>query len=291
MVDALTQRVFVSHAGADSAQAVAVADILTGSGIGVRFDRKELCLGDSFLSFMDSALADSDYCLLLWSRNAAQTPWVRMEWESALYRSIQEKRAFLVTGRLEDAAIPSLLAPRLRVDLFPELEPGIGQIAEMWGADRNAESATQRPVAGSKIGQPEDSGPNTVYVTSEAFGITVPVRVDLNAPAGLMLDRIITRAALPKVLQYEGRIGVRFTYTLMNGEEELDRAKSLAQQGVADRSVVWLKTRMTQFSDAAPLEGSVLNVTFRKAMFEASDPMIGAREEYRAAIRQAHLGA
>jgi hypothetical protein len=286
--------VFVSHAGADSLQAAAVADILTGSGIDTRFDRNELCLGDSFLSFMDSALADSDYCLLLWSRNAARTPWVRMEWESALYRSVEEKRAFLVTGRLEDAALPPLLAPRLRVDLFPELQPGIGQIVETWRADRNAESATLRPVAASPIGQPEDAEPNTVYITSEAFGITVPVRIDVNAPAGLLLDRIVARAALPKVWQYESRIGVRFTYTLMNGQQTLDRGKSLAAQNVEDRSVIWLKTRMSQFSDVEPIEGSALDVTFRGAVVsqpEKSDPMVRAREKYLAAIRQARLGS
>lgn len=290
----MAKQVFVSHAGADSTQAAAVADLLTGSGIEVRFDRKELCLGDSFLSFMDSALADSDYCLLLWSRNAAGTPWVRMEWESALYRSVEEKRAFLVSGRLEDAGLPPLLAPRLRVDLFPELQPGVGQIVETWRADRSAESATQRPVASSPIGRTEDAEPNTVYVTSEAFGITVPVRLDLNAPAGLLLDRILARASLPKVWQYEGRIGVRFTYTLMNGQQGLERAQSLAAQNVADRSVVWLKTRMAQFSEVEPMEGSTLDVTMRDAEVSQPgkpDPMVRAREKYMAAIHEAGLGA
>jgi hypothetical protein len=290
----LARQVFVSHAGADSARAAGVADILTGCGIDVRLDRRELCLGDSFLSFMNSALADSDYCLLLWSQNAAKTPWVQMEWESALYRSVEEKRAFLVTGRLEDAALPPLLAPRLRVDLFPELQPGIGQIVTTWLADRDAESVTQRAVAASPIADPHDAEPNTVYVTSEAFGITVPVRVDLNAPAGLLLDRIVARAALPKVWQHDGKIGVRFSYTLMNGDQALDRAKSLATQNVADRSVLWLKTRMSSFSDASPLQGSGLDVTFRAPTVSSPDnpdAMVRAREMYLAAIRQARLGA
>lgn len=284
---------FISHAGSDSSRAAAVAEVLTGSGIDVRLDRKELCLGDSFLSFMNSALTDSDYCLLLWSRNAAGTPWVQMEWESALYRSVKEKRAFLVAGRLEDNELPALLALRLRVDLFPELQPGIGRIIDNWRADRNAEEATQRPVASSPIAQKDDAEPNTVYVTSEAFGITVPVRVDLKAPAGLLLDRIVARAALPQVWQWEGKIGVRFTYTLMNDERSLDRRKSLAAQGVADRSVVWLKTRMSQFSDAAPIQGSVLDVTMRYSVAfqpEKFSSLERARESFLAAIHNAGLG-
>jgi TIR domain len=90
----MQHEIFISHAGADSKQAAAVADALTGSGIGVGFDRNVLNLGESFLSFMESALADSNYCLLLWSQRAADTPWIQMEWESALYRSVEEKRAF-----------------------------------------------------------------------------------------------------------------------------------------------------------------------------------------------------
>ena len=288
----MAHQVFISHAGADSSQAAAVADVLTGSGVDVRMDRKELCLGDSFLSFMESALAGSDYCLLLWSRQAATTPWVQIEWESALYRSVQEKRAFLIAGRLEDAALPALLAARLRVDLFPELQPGIGQIVATWRADRNAEAVTQRPVAAAPIAQQGDEEPNTVYVSSEAFGITIPMPVDLHAPAGLLLDRIVGRAGLPKVWQFDGRIGVRFTYTLMNDEQDLDRGKSLAAQNVADRSSIWLKTRMVQFSDATPLQGSVLDVTLREVVeYQAKrpDPMVRAREKFLAAIRNAHL--
>ena len=290
----MIQQVFISHAGSDSAQAAAVADILTGAGMDVRFDRKELRLGDSFLAFIDSSLSDSDYCLLLWSRNAAQTPWVRMEWESALYRSVQEKRAFLVAGRLEEDALPALLAPRLHVDLFPELQPGISQIVEMWRADRTAEAATQRPVAFSPIEHQDDEGPNTVYVTSDAFGITVPLRVDLDSPAGLLLDRIVERTGLPKVWQFDGRIGVRFTYALMSGEQPLDGGKSLAAQNVADRSVVWLETRMMQFSDAILVQGWVLDVTLRhggKSLRDKPDPMVRAREMYLAAIRNSRLGA
>jgi len=36
-----------------------------------------------------------------------------------------------------------------------------------------------------------------------------------------------------QVWQWEGKIGVRFTYTLMKDEKSLDRPKSLATQGVA----------------------------------------------------------
>jgi hypothetical protein len=285
--------VFISHAGADSERAAAVAGILTVAGIDVRFDRRELRFGDSFLSFMESGLAQSDYCLLLWSRSASATPWVQLEWESALYRSIQEKRAFLVAGRLEETALPALLAPRLRVDLFPELQPGIGHLISTWRADREAEAVTQRPVAGSPIAEPDDVGRSTVYVTSDAFGITVPLEVDIDAPAGVVLDRIVNRAGLPKVWQFEGRIGVRFTYTLMKDARTLDRARSLSSQNVGEKSVLWLKTQLSPFSESTPIEGALGSATFRSAgAFDNSpaDPMAAARGQYLSAISRAGLG-
>jgi hypothetical protein len=218
---------------------------------------------------------------------------VQIEWESALYRAVLEKRAFLVAGRLEETGLPALLAPRLRVDLFPQLQPGIGTLIDAWRKDRNAEAITQRPVAASTIAESSDVETGTVYVTSEAFGITVPLKVDLSAPAGVLLDRIVSRAALPKMWQHVGRIGVQFAYSLMKDAQAIDRARSLSSYDVADRSVLWLKTEMTPFSMSAPMHGSLVGATFRNAapLGDAPpDAMIAARKTYLSAIRCAGLG-
>jgi hypothetical protein len=292
----MAKTVFISHAGADSSKAVVVAGLLGQAEIDVRFDRQELRLGDSFLTFMESALLSADYCLLLWSRNAASTPWVRVEWEAALYRSIQQKQSFLVVGRLEDAPVPALLGPRLRVDLFPEWQPGAGQIVETWRADREAETQTRRPVASAASTNFVAHGPATIYITSDEFSITVPLDANLEEPAGMSLDRIITGFKLPRVLDYEGRMGVRFGYRLMNGDRPLDRGIPLAAQGVKDKGVLWLETTMTPYSHSEAAYGTPKPVVFRggrsrieekeKAHIEAL-----ARQEYLAAIRRNGLGS
>jgi hypothetical protein len=280
--------VFISHAGADSPKATIVAGLLTQAEIDVRFDRQELSLGDSFLAFMESALSNADYCLLLWSCNAASTPWVRVEWEAALYRCIQEKQSFLVVGRLEDAPLPALLGPRLRVDLFPECQPGVGQIVGTWRADREAETQTQRPVASAAITNIMEQGPETVYITSDQFGITVPLDVNLEEPAGVYLDRIITGFKLPKVLDYEGRMGVRFSYRLMNGDQPLDRGIPLVAQNVKDKSVLWLETTMTPYSHSEAMRGTLGPAVFRG---ERSRAEAKERERVEALARQEYLTA
>ena len=77
----MSSTVFISHAGADATRAAEVASISRSRRNNTRFDRAELALGDTFLTFMTHALTTSDYCLLLWSAQAAATPWVAMEWK------------------------------------------------------------------------------------------------------------------------------------------------------------------------------------------------------------------
>jgi hypothetical protein len=288
--------VFISHAGPDSAKASAVADLLGKASMQVRFDREELRLGDTFLRFMESALSASDYCLLLWSQNAARTPWVQLEWEAALYRSVQERRSFLLLARLDEAPVPALLGPRLRVELFPDLQPGVAQIIATWRDDRAAESETRRPVASAPVPRLPEQGAATVYVTSELFGITVPLDVDLGAPEGVYLDRLLAAFTLPRTLDYEGRVGVRFVYRLMSGEQPLNRSVSLAGQGVEDKSVLWLESTITPYAHSEAVQGALGRAVFRGPRTREEEDLHAralafARQEYLTAILRSGLGS
>jgi hypothetical protein len=264
----MTRTVFISHAGADAIKAITVADLLSAGGVRIRLDREEVQAGDSFLTFMEHSLVDSDYCLLLWSRNAASQPWVTVEWEAALYRSVEEKRSFLVVARLEDHPLPGLLACRLRVDLFPDWQPGISQLIHLWQSDREVEHRTHRPVASARGIEAFDSGLTQVFVTSAAFGITVPVRTALEFPAGVLLDRLVSSFKLPKSFDHEGRVGVRFDYTLARGDRTLDRAVPLSAQGVQENDVLWLETTMTPYSQSEPVRGRLTAAVLRHSSEE-----------------------
>lgn len=121
----MAKHVFISHAGSDSPAALEIAKQLTDGGLEITIDREELRGGDSFLSFMEQALSACDFCLLLWSKAASQGKYVQVEWEAALYRTLEESRRFLVIARLEDYPLPALLGPRLRVELFPDRAPDV----------------------------------------------------------------------------------------------------------------------------------------------------------------------
>jgi hypothetical protein len=270
--------VFISHAGTDAQAATHVAKALTAAGITVRLDRADLVLGDNFLAFIDTALGTADYCLLLWSSGAAATEWVAMEWQAALYRSVQQKRAFLVVARLEEHPLPILLACRLFVDLFPDRVAGVRQLIAVWETDRSAEAATGRPVA--SVAHPETAGVQ-VFITSEVFGITVPIRTALADPAGALLSRLVATLGLPSAYDYQGRIGMRFEYALTHGQTTLDATVSLEAQGVRANDVLWIETRMRSYAATPPTSGRLDEVTLRGAGSARLDALAFLRDEAR----------
>jgi TIR domain len=259
----MPDRVFVSHGGADSEKALAVARELESRGLQVDVDRDQLRTGDTFLKFMETALSACDYCLLLWSEAAARGKWVEVEWQAALYRTIEESRRFLLVGRLEAYTLPALLAPRLYTDLFPEIFPGLDSILSLWKSDDDAEKTSNRPVANGTKDLPADANGATVYLTSDLFGITQPLRLDLGVPAGIHLDQILKSLELPRELDHKGVMGVRYEYRLVRDNTSLTRAATLAAQGVEPGTVLWLEVEMKPYAKGAAVAGALTGATFR----------------------------
>jgi hypothetical protein len=288
-------RIFLSHAGSESDIAQRVADRLNAEGLEPVLDRERLSAGLSFIAFMENALATSDFCLLLWSAAAATRKWVEQEWQSALHRSVEEARAFLTVGRVDDHPLPALLRPRLYVELHPQLDPGLAQLVDAWRGDRAAEERSQKPVASMPLSSPAPHAGETVYVTSELFGITLPWRADLEAPAGMLLDAVRQAASLPvQIADPSGRTGIRYEYSLMLDDQPIERSKPLSVQGVRAKSVLWIQTRLTPFAATQPQGGAVPTVVFRgkrKAAAAAeADLLRRANEHLSAQIQNAGLG-
>jgi TIR domain len=266
----LSISVFISHAGPDSPVALRVAGELKAKGLNVAIDAEQLRQGDQFLRFMEDGLSRSDYCLLLWSKATTSGKWVAIEWEAALYRAIEESRRFLLIGRLDDEPLPALLGPRIRADLFPDLYPGLNDLFRVWSEDAAARAASGRPVANGTARLTEDTNGVTVYLTSELFGLTQPLRLDLDLPAGVHLDRVISGLGLPRRLHHQNVMGTEFAYRLMYDDARLDRARSLAAQGVREGAVLWLEVEMRPFAAGEPISGDLSTATYRGSAGDVS---------------------
>jgi hypothetical protein len=275
----MVQSLFISHAGADSKYASQVALALRHAGFGVVIDQWSNHAGDDVISFIERGLTECSYCLLLWSAAAAETPFVRMEWQAALYRTIREARRFLLIGRLEDYPLPTLLAPRLFVDLFPEMQPGLEKLVSACTHDRIAAEASGKPVGTAAVELSDATEGTTIYITSELFQLTLPLRVSLDVPVGVHIDRLISELALPRQHGYRGLLGVRYEYGLLHEERPLRRETSLAAQGVGPNAVLWLEIHFKAFAD---------DRTFHESRFR-SDALEEARETLIAALSRAGL--
>jgi len=244
--------VFVSHASQDVQLAQRCASYLQAEGIEVRLDARELGPGSNFAAFMDSALATSDYCFVLWSTSARDSQFVTEEWQNAWSKGVAEKRAFLVIGRLEDIPVPALLQNRVWVNLFPTIEAGLQRVVSEWRADRLAANVSGREVA--KTVDIEDPAGVRVYITSDLYGFTHPARFDLQAPTGVLLDRTLQALGLVKELRDPGgRIGLQLDYSLQLKGRTLVRNQSPGAQGAQENSVFQLAVSARIVGATAPV--------------------------------------
>ena len=102
------------------------------------------------------------------------------------------------------------------------------------------------------------------------FGITIPVAVDLSIPAGALLQNVKQRLSLPSSFDYQNQIGVRFEYALLNGNAQLPPERPLLEQGIRDRSLLWLQCTMHPFAAQSPQSGRLESVSFRGESPEAA---------------------
>jgi hypothetical protein len=260
--------IFISHAGVDIPRVRMVAELIQKGGLNVRLDRNELKEGDSFLSFMEDALRSSDYCLLAWSKAAAGSKWVQVEWEAAFHRAVTDTQNFLIIGRLENHPVPELLRPRLRIDLFPEPVEAVQQLLHMWQKDEQASEMSLKPVAPPKAVVQELPDGSTLYITSNTFAKTFPIVVSFAVPVAIVIKQIASLLDLPDQLDLKGALGCRFLYDLVFEEKTLKKEASLAAQGIGPNQLLWLQVEMRSFSTSDPVSGSLQKAVFRSVETE-----------------------
>ena len=280
--------IFISHAGADWDRVDGIANLLREQGLQLRLDRDELKQGDSFLSFMESALSTCDYCLLLWSAAAAKSKWVRVEWEAAFHRMIESSQRFLLIGGLDNHPVPELLRPRLRVDLFPDPVPGIAQLIQMWENDLAVSKESARPIMNPACTTSNDHQGQTIYISSKSWDKTFPLSVNLQLPVVLIIEQVISLLSLPRQLDHAGKMGVRFTYELVSRESILDSQLSLEAQEIRENNFLWLQTNMQLFGSTEPVAGTFGNVSMRGSLED--DLKIAAQHQLQVCFTQLRLG-
>jgi TIR domain len=108
---------FVSYAHEDSEFVLALIDRLHGEGLGVRYDRLVLLVGDSLLARLADAIADDDFLIAVISPDSVESPWCQKEISIAMHDGINNKRVKVLPVKFGDPPeIPPMLGDILYTD-------------------------------------------------------------------------------------------------------------------------------------------------------------------------------
>lgn len=107
---------FISYNGADAMFATRLADDLRRIGHQVWFDKTSIHSGDQILQRVSQGLDGADAVLLALSRASREAPFVRIEWLTALWDSLQQREVTILPLLLDDVDIPALLRGRRWAD-------------------------------------------------------------------------------------------------------------------------------------------------------------------------------
>jgi len=112
--------VFISHSSADKPLVFRLAFELLAEGVPVWLDSWEMGPGDPLIASLDGALDGSAQVLVIESRSAAGTKWVRYEVEKTLEAEQRLGKRLLIPVRVDDSAGLDLLKGRVHIDLRDE---------------------------------------------------------------------------------------------------------------------------------------------------------------------------
>ena len=103
-------KAFVSHNKADKELAQAMAEALVSVGVRAWLDAWSIKPGESIIEGIEFGIGSSELLILLWSREAAKSNWVGMEWRSFITRRVKDGTLKVIPLMLDDAPLPSLVA-------------------------------------------------------------------------------------------------------------------------------------------------------------------------------------
>jgi hypothetical protein len=140
---------FVCHASDDKSTARELATLMRSMGADVWFDEWEIRVGDSIVEKIGDALGRATHLIVLLSKHSVARPWVKKEFSSGLMRQLADNSIKILPVRLDDCAIPPILADIRYADargglrnVVNDLERvffgTVGEIARSGGTDQMA---------------------------------------------------------------------------------------------------------------------------------------------------------
>ena len=115
--------VFISYSSLDENIAARIANALQEAGLKCWLDKKDILVGEQILDRVrDGITKESDYTLILLSRNSIASEWCKEELRMAYQKEFALKRVVLLPIRIDPSEIPSEVSTKkyYTLDIFRE---------------------------------------------------------------------------------------------------------------------------------------------------------------------------
>lgn len=116
--------VFISHTSLDKSFVRHLANDIERFGISVWLDEKEIRVGDSIVSTIEKAISNSDYVIIVLSKNSIEKPWVVRELNAAYALEIERDTKVILPIMLEKIKLPTFLMDKLYADFSDNYDKG-----------------------------------------------------------------------------------------------------------------------------------------------------------------------
>lgn len=294
--------VFISHAGPDSAFAIWLSEGLAKVGIASRLDQTEIRAGDNIVTWMSTAVDESDYLLALLSPVSTRRYWVELEWSSALMKEAELRRSFAIPAvlpGLADQDIPAILKPKKYIDFRHGNEAPFLEVVARLKDDELAARDLGRlpdPAPSAMVDEiaaayPDAAETIEVLIHSNRFGRSFRVRVPTDAKPNYLLGMLRNTLKL-KFSNVDEDMGVELSYTyyLRHDGQAIPLNTTLADAGVenGDRLELWIRATLRDLIDDKDLGEQVFRHLYHVRIDQLGD---GIRQARKRAFSSAEIGS
>jgi hypothetical protein len=121
---------FISHSTKDKPFVRKLAADLVSNGVRVWLDEQQILVGDSIPEKIAQGLAESDFFLLVASKNSVESPWVKKELNNALVQEIERRKVTVLPIKLDEAKLPDSIGDKLYANFTSSYEAGLKKLLE-----------------------------------------------------------------------------------------------------------------------------------------------------------------
>ncbi len=126
------KKVFISHSSVDKDFASRLCTDLQNTGLPVWFDMWDIKVGESIVKKINQGLEQSDYLVVVFSPDSANSAWVQQELDAALMEQLSKKNITVLPLLLRECEIPILLRSIKYADFRYHYQSGLEELLKVF---------------------------------------------------------------------------------------------------------------------------------------------------------------